>query len=252
MSKIFKSLDKILTTLKLNIVGEICRIRFFDGVYLNVDANRFGVRCNGKIDKVDDDTISIRFLSVPDKIKKWIGSRIEIGFKYQDEYYTFPSVILQHPKKEVIIIQKPYGVEKTQRRQYSRVLTRVPVKVKGIDGINVDWKLRGKAANKPLLTEDISGGGVRIERSNGTKKSLKFIAGRRMEKNSLVELEIRLPAVSGTIKAIGKTAWITQVKDKYQIGIRFLKVARNGQDSIVRYVNREKYKIKKEMGLSGN
>jgi len=52
MIDILSALDKKTTTFKISFKGEICRIRFIDGVHLNVDSSRFGMRYVGKIESM--------------------------------------------------------------------------------------------------------------------------------------------------------------------------------------------------------
>jgi len=92
----------------------------------------------------------------------------------------------------------------TEKRKHARIKTAVPLQYNELHGNT--YLVKG------TLTKDLSNGGVR------------FISDRFVGLACHLMLEIQLPSMSGSIKAISKPAWIkkTRYGTDYEIGSHFL------------------------------
>jgi c-di-GMP-binding flagellar brake protein YcgR len=238
MTDILSSLDKKTTTLKISFKGEICRIRFIDGVHLNVDSSRFGLRYVAKIENIGDKIISLRFLSPVKEVKNLKGRELDICFSYEKDYYYFSSVIMDH-QNEVLLITKPAVVHKEQRREFFRLPISIPVTVKKVYNSKLDVAIFKDYFEQGIVSKDISTGGLRMEKnyiSGIVDSGIEFVSSKSIEKNSVVELEVTLPTALRTINAICKVAWIHKVGGKYEIGMRFYEIDPEDLAAVQQYI----------------
>jgi c-di-GMP-binding flagellar brake protein YcgR len=240
------SLNKVITTLKLNMLGEVCRVMFFDGVRIKVDADRFGFRCLGVVQEMRDNKITIRFLAPAGNLKNMVGMNVEISFNADGDFYYFDTKVLNQKDKDIIIVSWPGQLHQKQRREYLRLPLKVPVKIRSIDNQELGQVYRSQH-QELTLTKDISGGGVRIESTETIEQGdgIEVILEENLEKNSVVEMEVTLPEVNRTIIAQGQIAWINKVGEKYEVGITYLNIVKKDQDFIVRYILNEQIRRSK-------
>lgn len=254
MSDPFLTLSKVITTLKLNMLGEVCRVRFIDGIHLRVDAERFGFRGLGVVTDMNDETITLRCLAVSDFMKRAKGLDIEVSFSYEGDFYFFNTAVLEQKDKDTIVISRPLQIKKTQRREYLRMPIKLPIRIRSVDNKDLGAVFHEQYAEQ-IITKDISGGGLRIESADATAQEdgIQITWSDNVEKNSVVDIEIELPEEKRTVKALGKVSWINKVGDKYEVGVTYLNIIKRDQDAIVRYVlneelKRSKHKDLKDMG----
>lgn len=241
MSDPLLHLDKVITTLKLNMLGEICKIKFLDGMQMKVDSERFGFRCFGKVAKMNNEQITIHFSATTEKFKNIRGLTVEISFSHNGEFYYFDAEILDQKDTRTIVIARPQEVKRTQRREYLRLPINVGIMIRRVDDLNMDSACITTFCEK-ITTKDLSGGGIRLESSevgNRGADGIEILMDETIEKNSMVDIEIMLPAENITIKALGKIAWINRIQEKYEVGITFLTISKHDQDHIVGYLLNE-------------
>lgn len=240
------SLEKVITTLKLNMLGEVCRIRFIDGIRLKVDADRFGFRCLGTVQEMRDNKITIKFLTPVENLKNMVGMNVEISFSLEGTFYYFDTKVLNQKGKDAIVMSRPDQIHQKQRREYLRIPLKVPIRIHSIDNKEVGMVFQS-TYQELIQTKDISGGGVRIESNENIDQTdgIEVILDENLEKNSLVEMEVPLPEVNRTIRALGQIAWINRVGDKYEVGITYLNIMKKDQDFIVRYILNEQIRRSK-------
>jgi c-di-GMP-binding flagellar brake protein YcgR len=247
MKDLLASLDKKLTTLKISFKGEICRIRFIDGVHLNVDSQRFGLRYMGKIENIGEQIISIRFLTPVKEVKDLKGKEAEVSFLYKKDFYYFTSTILEH-KENMLLVTKPTEIKKTQRREFYRLPLTIPVNVKKVYNSKMDVAIFKDYFEQGITSKDISSGGLRMEKdyiAGLADSGIEFVSSQNIEKNSVVELELSLPRIDKKIVVICKVAWIQKVAQKYEIGVSFYDLSRENLELIHNYVTSNQVQPKK-------
>jgi c-di-GMP-binding flagellar brake protein YcgR len=254
MSDPFLSLSKVVTTLKFNMLGEVCRVRFIDGIHLKVDSQRFGFRSLGLVTAMDERTITLRCVSLDEVLKKAKGLEIEVSFSHEGEPYFFNTIIMDSKDQDTLVLSRPLQINKTQRREYLRMPIKVPIRISSIDNRELGAVFHAQFADQ-VITKDISGGGLRLESADMVEQTdgIQVLLDKTIEKNSIVEMEIGLPEENRTVKALGKVSWINKVDEKYEVGITYLNILKRDQDYIVRYIlneeiKRSKHKDLKELG----
>jgi c-di-GMP-binding flagellar brake protein YcgR len=110
----------------------------------------------------------------------------------------------------------------TEKRQYPRVETRIPVR----------YKKQSDAAETPgsgSLTGDVSEGGLKLS----TKEVISAACN--------LSLELDIPTLTQPIRATSKVAWIKNANTgedyEYEVGNEFMEITKKDQELISQYIN---------------
>ena len=106
-----------------------------------------------------------------------------------------------------------------EKRRFSRVPTSFPVKYKDMRKTGQEY--RGS------ITKNVSEGGVRFRSDRFISLACRLI------------VELNLPALDRTVRAVSKIAWIKKlpVGDDYEIGNQFLEISREDKEAIRDFVS---------------
>lgn len=104
-----------------------------------------------------------------------------------------------------------------EKRRYRRHNIHLPVR----------YQVKGTIGYADTLTKDIGGGGI------------KFITDEFLGRETEIMFEFSVMESSEPIKGRAKIAWISKIpyNDMYSIGVKFIDIARDKQQKIVKFVN---------------
>ncbi|MDD5174733.1 MAG: PilZ domain-containing protein [Candidatus Omnitrophota bacterium] len=106
-----------------------------------------------------------------------------------------------------------------EKRRFQRVDSNLPLRYKNL-----------KTATVPMgsITRDIGAGGVSFKTNEFISLACRLV------------VEITLPTVQRSIKAISKVAWIRKLSsgEQYELGNQFLEISKEDRIIITDYVNR--------------
>ena len=117
-----------------------------------------------------------------------------------------------------MMITRPMGVE--EKRRFVRVESQLPVQYQNLRKL--------KDSSTGVTTNDIGEGGIRFKSGEFISLACRLL------------LEINLPSIVKSIKAISKVAWIRKTPDSkvYEIGNQFLEISKEDRDHIITFVNK--------------
>jgi len=110
--------------------------------------------------------------------------------------------------------------DKTEQRKYTRAETHIPVRYRKLrDGVSV--------TGETSITKNLSEGGIRF-------RTPEFVS---MACRLIVELDV--PMVAKTIKAISKVAWIqkTDSGKEFEVGNQFLEISKEDKEIVSKYID---------------
>ena len=148
--------------------------------------------------------------------------------------YLFKTVVkgrILLEDKPVIVCDLPQSLIRTERREYYRVDTILPVR------LHIDKANDNAAAEKSVYETyyvDISGGGMQIDPITSVKIPLK--------RNDKVELD--LCEAFGVKSRVQGVIVRAPIKDKTGWGIQFTKISYYDRDKIIRYVFKKQLEMK--------
>jgi c-di-GMP-binding flagellar brake protein YcgR len=161
------------------------------------------------------------------------GTKVRITLLHETlGLFCFTGIISGRERKEAIIIfnVKITGdFEKIQRRKYYRHDCNLNATYRILEDINEKSESNTPESTnnfKKTLTKNISGSGVSI------------ITDEDSPKGSNIELTIQLTSTS-SIKATCKVVRNTKIlnaRDKYDLGLYFVKISQRDQDMVVKYI----------------
>lgn len=174
-----------------------------------------------RIEDKDDRTITVltpitngEELNVPPR------TLVRVGLAVRDAFYSFSSSTLSQRKGKpsVTVLDKPIVIYRTQRRQFARILARVPVKYCPVNDQS-DVGTTRNSGWKTGVSHDFSAGGARIS------------VAEQLPVGSLVYIESSPIGNAGPVKMAAKVvrcvAEDTGDRYPYSLGLQFSRVNSN-------------------------
>ena len=152
------------------------------------------------------------------------GTKIRVSYYDDKATYSFDSAVIDRNMGTLlqISIDRPISIRRTQRRNFVRINTKLPVSYTIISD-----ELPEAAYSQQGITLDVSGGGIRFQTSlflpEGTVLELKI------DVQGLGQI-LALGKVVRTISSGGKDA------NSYLIGVQFMIIGEKERDKIIRHI----------------
>jgi len=152
------------------------------------------------------------------------GTQIRVNYYDSQAVYTFEAEVISQSSglKPTVTVSRPISIRRTQRRNFVRLDSKLPVSFVVINDELVE-------AGNPQrgTTLDISGGGIRFETSE------------HLPEGTVLDLNIELSG-TGKVSALGKVvravASGNKGKNTYVIGVQFMIIEEKERDKIIRYI----------------
>ncbi|MHB8170458.1 MAG: flagellar brake protein [Thermincolia bacterium] len=152
------------------------------------------------------------------------GTKIRVSYYDDKATYTFDSAIIDRNMGTLlqISIERPSSIKRTQRRNFVRINTKLPVSYTIISD-----ELPGAAHPQQGTALDVSGGGIRFQTSLF------------LPEGTVLELKIDVQGL-GQISALGKVVRTISSGEKdansYVIGVQFMIIEEKERDKIIRHI----------------
>ncbi|MDA8233825.1 MAG: PilZ domain-containing protein [Clostridia bacterium] len=152
------------------------------------------------------------------------GTKIRVNYYDDNATYTFDSSVIERNMGTLlqISIDRPTSIKRTQRRNFVRINTKLPVSYNIIND-----EMSEAAIFQQGITLDISGGGIRFQTSVF------------LPEGTVVELKVDIQG-HGQISALGKVIRTISSGEKekksYLIGVQFMIIEEKDRDKIIRHI----------------
>jgi len=160
-----------------------------------------------------------------------IGAELNLSYYIEDVgRYSFKGIVRRRSIKKIYLleIERITEFQKVQLRDYYRLFSKLPV-------MKYFEKVADNIIEEKCISQDISGGGLKIKSNYSHKRG------------DIVECDIRIEKSIVSIK--GKIVRVNTIDDrnyKFSYGIKFFEVDQKSQEIIVRYVFDEQRKLRKK------
>lgn len=111
-----------------------------------------------------------------------------------------------------------------ERRKFVRIKSSDEIKYKIVMNEALVDSLSKENVIKSGKSVDIGGGGICIETTEEVKEG------------TILAIEVKIKELPHPIFALGEVAWIKKIKDKFSVGIKFIRVAENDHYKVFNYV----------------
>lgn len=203
-------------------MGKLQNLKINQIIEFVVNYGEYAGTYPSRIEGIDADTITV---AAPIKkgylIPITVNTPVELTYLDQNAIYSMPTEILERKTMPIplLVLKKPEHVNRTQRRDFVRWDTKLPLTFTLLDA-NFETILENIGK-----TTDLSGGG------------LKFTTTENLQKDDVLNMEINLPGV-GSVTAICQILRVKDINEQqeYTCSAIFNIIDELERDKIIHYI----------------
>ncbi len=199
---------------------------------------------SSRIEDIDSESMSIAMPMVKNfPVVMPVGDNLSGRVFTNNGIFQFNSSLIAkkaHPLP-IWIINLPFDVKKVQLRAFVRVSVSLMIKIKIMESEiigsdSVENTEDSECATYKAMTNDLSGGGIKITFNRGLKE------GTRVE----LSFELERGEVINALGEIVRTEKVGEGNDRYWLAIKFTDILESDRNKIVKFVFKKQVELRKK------